>query len=160
MILRLMLSRHRIDMDRKTEDILSRVKRLKQNSEEIKSLQFIGGVSFQNYTTNSGNSSDFNITVPNNDWRTRRINFNFSNSDEVHIVSVSAFFRLDNSSVMTSPTSPVASGQDVKTLPELAQVGKQTWLLNVINFSGSSHTYYFKFYFKGTTPGTFNITTP
>lgn len=146
-------------MDRKTEDILTTIKRLKQNSDEIKSLQFIGGASFQNYTTNSINSSDFNITVPNNDWRTRRINFNFSNPNEVHIISVSAFFRLDNANVMANPTSPVVTGQNVKTLPEFAQVGKQTWLLDIINTSGSSHTYYFKFYFKGTTPGTFNVTT-
>ena len=144
-------------MDRKTQDIIKRVSELNQNFQDYKSVQPLGGASFVNYSTSSSSTYDFSITM-NAHLKSYRLTFTHSEPDKYHILSPTVYFRVDNSNVMSSPyLVDVNALYLIHTIGEEPVPGSQTWILDAVNSDyPTSHTFYVKLFFKGTTTGTFS----
>lgn len=150
--------------DRKTDNIVNIVKDVSNNIDEFKSMQSVSGKSFVNYSVSSNSAYDFAITM-NVTNRAFRVIFTHELPDKYNIVDLSWFMRVDNSNVMASPRVSNAVPYTTEVCFEAPQLGVTTWILDCSNLDYSSfpsvntHTFYFKFYFNGTTTGTFNAVT-
>lgn len=143
--------------DRKTENILTNIKDNSLTIENAKSTQFIGGKSFVTYVTNSNNQNDFSLSVPQA-YKAAKITFTFSDNavNYFHIVRPTIYYRIDNPDVMASPTVlSSGTGQIISFFQNGVDHGQNTYIVQITNVDASSHTFYFKYYFYGTTSGTF-----
>lgn len=148
-------------IDRKTDTITEYISDISKNIDEFKSTQPASGKSFVNYSVSSSNTYDFAL-VMNNMNKTFRITFTHELPDKYNIVDLSWFMRVDNNNVMDSPYLSNASPYTTEVCFESPQLGITTWLLDCGNLdfttypNVNTHTFYFKFYFNGTTTGTFS----
>lgn len=148
-------------VNRKTDTIAEYIADISKNIEEFKSTQPASGKSFVNYSTNSSNAYDFSLTTNVYD-KAFRITFNDELSGKYNIVDLSWFMRVDNPNVMDNPRLTNNIPYTVQVCYEAPQLGKTTWILDCGNLDFSTypnvntHTFYFKFYFNGTTTGTFS----
>lgn len=144
--------------DRKRQSVVTEIKEAERSMLAIKSPQPIGGASFVNYNTYSNDSYDFAATM-NATVRSYRITFTFSDASSRQLVVPSFFFRVDNSNVMDAPFIPLTGvANRVFVLPERMNLGYQTWILDCVNADyPTTRTFYLKFFFKGTTAGTFDV---
>lgn len=150
-------------MDRKRKDIITEVRDLKTDTDELKSTQPLGGVSFVNYTYHTEDTYDYSYTQ-SVIIRSFRLRFIYDDvaSEKYHIVVPSLYYRIDNSNVMADPyfelTAPVIS---IDVLPEPPMIGESRWLLVSQNYHyptpGTPHDVYLKFYIQGTVSGTFFV---
>lgn len=151
-------------IDRKSDTITEYVADISKDINEFKSTQIAGGKSFVNYSVSSSSAYDFSI-VMNTRNKTFKITFTHELPDKYNIVDLTWFVRLDNSNVMDNPRLTNISPYTVQVCPETPQQGVTTWLLDCDNIDFSTfpnvntHTFYFKFYFNGTTTGTFSAST-
>lgn len=143
--------------DRKDYNIVAVIKDLQEDNKQLKSTQFIGGATFKNYTTQSGSSSDFNVTVGAGSFAARRITFIPDIAGKYYIIRPSRFFRLNNSDVMGNPAQQ-SPNLNVRVFTESPENG-YSWIIQIFNGTLSSETFYVKLFFKGTASGTFNVTT-
>lgn len=144
--------------DRKTENILSSIKDIDLNISSMKSTQYLGGASFVTYVTSSEDLYDFQITIPQS-YKTAKVTFTYpiSASTKNHIVSLTAYFRIDNPKVMAAPVIEDSNSFQIATpFVDGSGLGFTSWIIQLANGSPSSKTFYFKFFFSGTTSGTFN----
>ena len=148
-------------IDRKTHNIIDFIKNIANNIDEFKSTQPAAGKSFVNYAVSSSNTYDFAL-VMNTRNKTFRLTFTHELPDKYNIVDLSWFMRVDNSNVMANPYVSNATPYTTEVCFEAPQLGVTTWLLDCGNLDFSivpavnTHTFYFKFYFNGTTTGTFS----
>lgn len=144
--------------DRKTENILSSIKDNSLTLENSKSTQFIGGKSFVTYVTNSDNQYDFSLNVPQA-YKAAKITFTFTDNalNKFHIVKPTIYYRIDNPDVMGSPAIlSNGTNQIVSFFQDGVAHGVNTYVLQLTNGDAAAHTFYLKYYFYGTTSGTFN----
>lgn len=142
-------------MDRKNQNLTNILHRLSTEADDMKATQPLGGHSFVNYYTSSEDQYDFSI-VMNTFYKSRRVTFNFSQSDTSHIVVFSPFMRVDNPNVMAAPDIGSVLNT-INVISEIARPGSQSWIIDLGNFELTERIYYLKFFFKGTTAGTFTV---
>lgn len=156
--------------DRKRQNILTDLNELRQGIEDFKASQPVGGASFVNYDTQgSANGGLYDYAYTQSVFkRAYRVTFTHDvppgdPNAKLHIVRLAAFFRLDNPNVMAAPyQTNVGRVAQMDIVPEVPINGRNTWLITTENFNqpypGTSYAFYWKLFFKGTTPGTFSIT--
>lgn len=143
-------------MNRKSDTITEYVSDISKNIEEFKSTQPASGKSFVNYSVSSSNIYDFALTTTVF-AKAFRITFIHELADKYNIVDLSFFVRIDDPNVMANPYLSNAPPYTTEVCFEAPQLGKTTWILDCTNLNYPvSHTFYFKFYFNGTTTGTFS----
>jgi len=143
-------------MKRLDYNITDRITDMSKSLGEFKSVQKSSGDSFVNYATSSTNSYDFALTT-NVAHKSFRLTFTHTEPDKYNIVDLSWFVRIDDSNVMASPRVSNATPYTTEVCYEAPQLGVTTWLIDCTNLNNpASHTFYFKFYFNGTTSGTFS----
>lgn len=146
--------------DRKQQDIITEIRDLKDDADDLKGVQPLGGASFVNYTYHTQDAYDysFNQSVSIRSFRLRFI-YDDVASEKYHIVMPSLYYRIDNGNVMELPyfelASPIVS---IDVLPEPSSPGESRWLLVSQNYdTPTAHNIYLKFYFQGTVSGTFVV---
>lgn len=143
-------------IDRKTDTITEYISDISKNIDEFKSTQPASGKSFVNYSVSSENTYDFALTT-NVSSKAFRITFTHELPDKYNIVDLSWFVRIDNPNVMANPYLSNATPYTTEVCFEAPQLGVTTWILDCTNLNYPvPHTFYFKFYFNGTTTGTFS----
>ena len=143
-------------IDRKSDTITEYISDISKNIDEFKGTQLSGGKSFINYSVSSSNTYDFALTTTAF-AKAFRITFTHELSDKYNIVDLTWFVRIDNSDVMANPYLSNAAPYTTEVCFEAPQLGKTTWILDCTNLNyPASHIFYFKFYFNGTTTGTFS----
>lgn len=143
--------------DRKTRNFNSIVASLQKDTEDLKTVQPIGGVSFINYTVYSDAPYDFS-SVMSPSIKSFRITFTHTEPGKYHITKPSVFIRANNPNVLENPY--IAAGLSqlyvIHVIPERPTRGSQNWIVDVVDVFGGN-TIYFKVFFKGTVSGTFNM---
>lgn len=152
-------------MDRKTDNWVSKIKRIKQEMDDFKSTQFIGADSLIAYKTYTGSQFDYQTTLTSpNQVRYLRLTFQHQAATEGILSELKLFYRINNSNVMDLPVPKHTFGQPaifVRWYKEMSNVttGTQTsWRIRVLkNNSSDSFTAYFKFFIDGTDTGEWSV---
>lgn len=151
-------------IDRKNYSLPGYVDDARQNLEDFKYSQPIGGASFVNYPTSSTNTFDYSIGLSVS-TRAFRVTFAHDEPDKYNIVDMSHFIRVDNSDVMSSPYIQATSAFiTTRVVTEEPIHGQTSWIIDTTNldrdgsFNIIPHTVFFKFFFSGTVSGTFSFT--
>jgi|GEM_PF-4954156 len=143
--------------DRKTDNIVTRTRGLQREIQSYKSVQPLGGASFVNYTTFSNSNYDFS-RISSGVYQSYRLTFTYSEPEGYHIMNPSLFFRIDNPDVMDDPyLSTLNQEYFINIIGEEPQSGYNSWIVDLSNVSGVTHTFYVKAFFTGTTSGSFNL---
>lgn len=137
--------------DRKTFNLARDVKDIITETQEMKSVQPLGGASFVNYNTYSDDTYDITHSQSSL-YRAYRVTFTHDIPGNWHILELTAFLRINNPNVMANPQA--AGGNYLtRVTPERPHLGYNSWILETVNLTGASATFYVKLYVKGTTPG-------
>lgn len=153
-------------MDRKTDNWVSQIKRLKQEIDGFKSTQFIGADSLIAYKTYTNDSFDYQTTLTSpNQVRYLRLTLQHQTATDGILSELKLFYRIDNSNVMDLPVPKHTFGQPAifvrwyKEMDDSLTNGTQTsWRMRVIkNADGDPYTAYFKFFIDGTDTGQWSI---
>lgn len=148
--------------DRKQQSIITDAAQLTTDAQDMKGSQPLGGASFVNYFTKSPYAYDYSYTQ-NVFKRAFRVRFTHNDPGKYHIISLSAFFRLNNGDVMGAPyLTNLNRDAQLDVIPDIFALGYNEWIITTENFNepypGIPYDFYLKLFFKGTTPGTFTVT--
>lgn len=146
--------------DRKNENIISNIEGIRSDIYDLKNTQPLGGASFINYSHQSNSQNDGSV-VMNDVYKNIRLVFDHAEPGKYHLVDVSVFYRPNNANVMASPeVGDITTGRFVRVVREMPFHSYNSWIVTFVDFDQGFHpdyTYYYKFFFSGTTPGTFRI---
>lgn len=153
-------------MDRKTDNWVSQIKRLKQEIDDFKSTQFIGADSLIAYKTYTNDPFDYQSTLTTaNQVRYLRLTLQHQTATDGILSELKLFYRINNSNVMALPVDkhtfvqPAIFVRWYKEMDGSLTTGTQTsWRIRMSkNASGDSFTAYFKFFIDGTDTGQWSI---
>ncbi len=144
------------------KSIINTIKSATTNIESIKSLQYINGDSFLNYTTKSSSSYDHMITVNTADSQCFRVTFTPGDINNYALVFFNPIFAIDNSDVINH--AQVANDvYGAEVVFEAPTKNSQSWIINLSNLNYDSnnhiisHNFYFKFFFSASCQGSFSV---
>lgn len=143
---------------RSNDQIINVLKESQNALDEIKSTQPLGGASFVNYTTRSDDNFDFSYSQTGY-YKSIRVTFTHSIPESWHINELNVFGRVNNPNVMANPIAANNTDYEIRITPERPYRGKQTWIVETVQYQGGTNDFYLKFYVKGTTGGTITAQT-
>lgn len=153
-------------MDRKTDNWVAQVKRLKQEIDDFKSTQFIGADSLIAYKTYTDDDFDYQSTLTSpSQVRYLRLTLQHQTATDGILAELKLFYRINNTNVMALPVDKYTVGQPAifvrwyKDMNESFTNDVQTsWRIRMSkNLSSDSFTAYFKFFIDGTDTGQWSV---
>lgn len=151
---------------RKTDDWITDIKELQQNSRDRKSTQPIGAGSLLMYKTSTSALNDYNFTLlQTTPLRFFRVTFTHATSQRGALLSLKVFVGIDTPDVMSSPFpyfTSVGAPALVRWKKDttLSSDSQTVWTIAVAKGNPGTPSYqvYFKFFIDGTDTGSWIVT--